>query len=208
MSLFRMMFRLSRQLSLGRSRFVPIGRTTLAAAHSPNTFELPAEKENDNDASRVFSIFASGRAGFTIIELMVAIAVMAALAAIAVPSYRDYRYKALVAQAKSDIKDLDVLITRYYSDNMSFPDSLADIGKAGMLDPWKKPYRYLRLSPLDPSKTGQVRKDKNLVPINADFDLYSMGKDGASSPPLTAQASRDDIVRGSNGRFVGLASEY
>jgi general secretion pathway protein G len=55
---------------------------------------------------------------------------------------------------------------------------------------------------------GQVRKDKNLVPINADFDLYSMGKDGASVPPLTAQASRDDIVRGSNGRFVGLGSDF
>jgi len=202
-----MRFRLLRQLSLGRSSFVPIGRTTLAAARREIAFEPPAEKEKDNEASRVFSI-ASDQSGFTIIELLVAIAVIAALAAIAVPSYQNYRYKALVAQATSDIKDLDVLITRYYSDNMSFPDSLTDIGKAGMLDPWKKPYRYLRLSPLDPSKTGQVRKDKNLVPINADFDLFSMGKDGASSPPLTAQASRDDVVRGSNGRFVGLASDY
>lgn len=208
-SLFRMMVRLLRQYSLGGPRFVPIGRTKLAAVHHPTACESPAEREIDNDVSRVFSIaFASGRSGFTIIELLVAIAVIAALAAIAVPSYQNYRDKALVAQAKSDIKDLDVLITRYYADNMSFPDGLADIGKAGTLDPWKQPYRYLRLSPLDSSKTGQVRKDKNLVPINADFDLYSMGKDGASSPPLTAAASRDDIVRGSNGRFVGLASDY
>lgn len=203
------MFRLLRQLSLGEFRFVPIGRATLAVAYCPIAFESLAAKKNDNDASRVFSIaFASGRSGFTIIELLVAIAVAAALAAVAVPSYQNYRYKALVAQAKSDIKDLDVLITRYYADNMSFPDSLADIGKTGMLDPWKKPYSYLRLSPLDPSKTGQVRKDKNLVPINADFDLFSMGKDGASSPPLTAEASRDDIVRGSNGRFVGLGADF
>ncbi len=148
------------------------------------------------------------RGGFTIIELLVAIAVVVALAAIAVPSYQSHRDKALVAQATSDIKSLDVLITQYYADNTSFPDSLADIGKAGLLDPWGNPYQYLRLSPLDPGATGQVRKDKNLVPINADFDLYSMGKDGASVPPLTANASRDDIVRGSNGRFVGLGAEF
>ena len=203
------MFRFLKQFSLGGSRVAPIGRTTLAAAHRPIALKSPAEMENDNDASRVCSIaFASGRSGFTIIELLVAIAVLAALAAIAVPSYQNYRNKALVAQAVSDIKSLDVLITQYYADNAQFPDSLADIGKAGMLDPWKKPYQYLRLSPLDPGKSGQVRKDKNLVPINADFDLYSKGKDGASSPPLTAQASRDDIVRGSNGRFVGLGADF
>lgn len=152
--------------------------------------------------------FAAGRSGFTIIELLVAIAVLAALAAIAVPSYQNHRNRALVAQATSDIKSLDVLIQQYYADNMQFPDSLSDIGKAGMLDPWKNSYQYLRLSPLDPGATGKVRKDKNLVPINADFDLYSKGQDGASSPPLTAKASRDDIVRGSNGRFVGLGADF
>jgi len=35
-----------------------------------------------------------------------------------------------------------------------------------------------------------------------------MGKDGASVPPLTAKASRDDIIRANDGRFIGLASDY
>jgi hypothetical protein len=55
---------------------------------------------------------------------------------------------------------------------------------------------------------GHARKDHSLVPINTDFDLYSMGPDGRSSPPLTAQHSRDDIVRANNGAFIGIASEY
>jgi general secretion pathway protein G len=46
------------------------------------------------------------------------------------------------------------------------------------------------------------------VPINTDFDLYSMGPDGRSAPPLTASDSRDDIVRANNGRFVGIAADY
>lgn len=46
------------------------------------------------------------------------------------------------------------------------------------------------------------------MPINSDYDLYSKGKDGKSQKPLTAAASRDDIVRAGNGAFVGLASDY
>ena len=46
------------------------------------------------------------------------------------------------------------------------------------------------------------------MPINSDFDLYSMGPDGESSPPLTAKSSRDDIVRANNGNFIGTAQGY
>ncbi len=53
-----------------------------------------------------------------------------------------------------------------------------------------------------------MRKDKFLVPINTDFDLYSMGEDGKSVPPLTAKASRDDIIRANDGGYIGPASGY
>ena len=65
---------------------------------------------------------------------------------------------------------------------------------------------YLDLS--DPNGLGKMRKDKNLVPINSDYDLYSMGPDGISVSPLTAKASQDDIVRGRNGKFIGVATDY
>jgi general secretion pathway protein G len=55
---------------------------------------------------------------------------------------------------------------------------------------------------------AEVRKDRNLVPINTDFDLYSVGPDGDSQAPLTAAASRDDIVRANDGRFIGKAEDY
>jgi general secretion pathway protein G len=54
----------------------------------------------------------------------------------------------------------------------------------------------------------QPRKDRFLVPINSDFDLYSMGKDRETVAPLTAKKSHDDIVRANDGAFVGLASEF
>ena len=53
-----------------------------------------------------------------------------------------------------------------------------------------------------------MRKDKYLVPINSDFDLYSMGKDGQSAAALTAKISKDDIVRANDGQYIGLAEAY
>lgn len=167
---------------------------------------LPGASARDDRSGR--SVGLHGRAGFTLVELLIAVAIIAVLTAIAVPSYSGYRDRVLVAQAKSDIRALESGIAQYYADNRGFPDSLADIGKAGMLDPWKHPYEFLNLTSPAPGLMGKRRKDKNLVPINSDYDLYSMGKDGQSQAPLTAKHSRDDIVRASNGRFVGLASDY
>ena len=134
---------------------------------------------------------------------------IAALAVVAAVSYQNYRYKVEVAEAKSDILAISTAIEVYETEHhANFPNSLADVNMAGKLDPWNHPYQYLNLSPVPQGMNGKVRKDKNLVPINSDFDLYSMGKDGASKPPLTAAASRDDIVRANDGRFIGLVSDY
>ena len=145
--------------------------------------------------------------GMTIIEIVIVLAILGILASIGIPLYNDYRFHTMVAQAKSDITDMDYLIAQYQADNLGdLPDSLGDIGKAGLVDPWGNPYGYLNLVTL--KGNGHARKDKNLVPINSDYDLYSSGKDGESVGPLTAKASRDDVIRASNGRFVGLASDY
>jgi len=70
----------------------------------------------------------------------------------------------------------------------------------------RNPYGYLKLG--DKKAHGHARKNHSLVPINTDFDLYSTGPDGRSSPPLTAKHSQDDIVRASDGAFIGVASDY
>lgn len=61
-------------------------------------------------------------------------------------------------------------------------------------------------SPAAPKQ--KPRKDKNLHPINSDYDLYSVGHDGESVEPLTAKKSHDDIIRANNGDFIGYAENY
>jgi general secretion pathway protein G len=137
---------------------------------------------------------------------MLGVAIVGVLVGIAYPSYQQYTERARVAQAIIDIQGISANVTAFWNDNRDFPSSLSEIGVGGMKDPWGNSYQYTNLG--DIKGNGKARKNKNLVPINSDFDLYSMGKDGASVSPLTAKASRDDIVRANDGRFVGLASDY
>jgi len=145
--------------------------------------------------------------GLTIIELMIVVMIMATLASLGAPLYADTLNKARIAKAIADIRVLEKEILVFQLSNRTFPTNLNQIGRGTLLDPYGNPYKYLDIATAGKGK-GDFRKDKNLVPINSDFDLYSMGQDGQSAPPLTAKQSWDDIVRASDGGYVGIASEY
>lgn len=144
--------------------------------------------------------------GFTLLELLVAVAILAVLAAIGLPAYWGYAERARVSQAVTDIRFLNVLVRKYEDDHRDVPAGLGAIGQADKLDPWGRPYVYLKLGTA--ATAGLARKNKNLVPINSQFDLYSRGRDGASKPALTAKSSHDDVVLANDGGFVGLARDY
>lgn len=137
---------------------------------------------------------------------MIALLIVGVLAAIALPKYADYRDRIDRAKAVQDIGMLQAIISNYKLNSGSYPADLAAIGNGGMLDPWKHAYVYVDLSSVNGN--GKARKDHKLNPINSDFDLYSMGKDGVSKPQLTQKDSLDDIVRAGDGAYVGLAAEY
>ncbi|MBL8360241.1 MAG: prepilin-type N-terminal cleavage/methylation domain-containing protein [Rubrivivax sp.] len=144
--------------------------------------------------------------GFTLVELALGLLIMSVLIALALPSYNGWRERVKVKAAQDDIIAISAVIDSRFTDTGALPDSLADIGRSGKLDPWGNEYQYLNL--MTAKGKGAARKDHSLVPLNSDYDLYSTGPDGASSPPLTAKASRDDILRANNGRFIGPASLY
>jgi general secretion pathway protein G len=143
--------------------------------------------------------------GFTLIEVMVAIVIVAILATVAIPNYISYREKAIMVRVISEMKTIEMEIISYSVENGEFPPDLATVDSAGLKDPWGRPYQYL---PVEGTPPGQLRKDRFMVPVNTDFDLYSMGRDGKSRPPFTAKHSRDDIVRCNNGGYIGPVSEY
>jgi len=144
--------------------------------------------------------------GFTLIELMAVIAVLGTLTSVAIPAYQGYIEKAKVARAIAELRIMQMEIAAYQLDRHELPDTLDDIGRGNLLDPWKSPYRYLNFANV--KGKGKMRKDRFQVPLNTEYDLYSMGKDGKTVSPLTAEASHDDIIRANDGRFIGLAWQY
>jgi general secretion pathway protein G len=133
-------------------------------------------------------------------------AMIGILSAIAVPSYSSYIKKAKISEAVADIETISLEIEIFKAGNPGLPANLATVPGINLLDPWGNPYQYLNIETA--KGKGNMRKDRFLVPINSDYDLYSMGEDGLSVPPLTAKSSRDDIIRANDGQFVGLAVQY
>ncbi len=144
--------------------------------------------------------------GLTLVELLIAIAIIGILAGVAIPIYAGYVENAKVQSAIADIGSISLVIDEYRTDRDTLPTTLADINYATYLDPWGNPYQYLNIQTA--KNKGQCRKDRFVVPINTDYDLYSMGKDGKSQPPLTAKDSKDDIIRANDGAYIGPAEGY
>ena len=149
---------------------------------------------------------------FTLIEIAIVVVIIATLSTIAVPVYISVMQGAKADSAQEEMRQVQTAITQHLATKGELPESLEEVGMADVLDPWGRPYQYLRIATPPGGKKnnekGKFRKDHFLVPINSDYDLYSMGPDGKSSSPLTAKSSRDDIIRANDGAYFGPASEY
>jgi len=136
---------------------------------------------------------------------MIGVLLVGVLLAIGLPSFARYRDKVRTRQCIQDIVVLGGMVRVYYAANGSYPNSLAEIGNDGKADPWGRPYVYYNI---DANGKGHARKDHALNPLNTDFDLYSVGPDGKTKPQITQKDSVDDILRASNGEFIGIAAQF
>lgn len=68
--------------------------------------------------------------GFTLIELMIVIAIVGVLAVVALPAYQDYTARAQMSEALTLAEGQKSAVVEYYSDKGTFPTSNADAGIA------------------------------------------------------------------------------
>jgi general secretion pathway protein G len=138
------------------------------------------------------------------IELLAVMVLLGLLMGLGYGKLRDAIDQAKVVKAITDLKAMVVAL----NERDPLPASLAAIGWGGKLDPWGRPYVYAPFPPSKGKAPPGARKDRFLVPINSRYDLFSVGKDGGSVGPLTAKASRDDIIVANDGGFIGLAKRF
>jgi general secretion pathway protein G len=150
-------------------------------------------------------LIAAKQRAFTLVELMLVVVAIALLTTMAMSSYQKFMDRARNAQAASDIREIDAMITRFYTQNSRYPNDLNEIN-VSKKDPWERVYVYLDFTNL--LNDSPKRKDGGLQPINSDYDLFSKGKDGVTAKKINTGTGADDIVRGRNGNYVGLGKDY
>ena len=144
--------------------------------------------------------------GFTLIELMIIMALMAIIASIAIPRFVRVFEEARLKRAALDIQMIELDLSDYRRTYDELPTTLDELKTRIPLDPWGRPYRYFLFQ--GPGWRGKARKDRFLVPINSEYDLYSVGKDGQTKTPLQNKVSWDDFIRANDGAYLGLGHDY
>ena len=130
------------------------------------------------------------RSGFTLIELMIVVVILAVLAAAVIPRLAGRTQQARISTAKMDIfGNISVALDLYELDNGSYPSSdqglkalMAKPGSTPVPTNWNGP--YLKKRPIDP--WGNEYKYACPGTHSNDYDLYSAGPEGV-------EGSEDDI---------------
>lgn len=107
--------------------------------------------------------------GFTLVELLVVLSILALLLTLAVPKYFTSIEKAKDATLKQDLNTLRESIDKYYADNGKYPNTLDDLVE----------HKYIRKLPVDPitEKTTTWIFTPPEPPLEGDiYDIHSGSK--------------------------------
>jgi len=142
------------------------------------------------------------------VELIIVTIIIAILATIAIPLFRDAKDTARNVNAVSDIRLLEKSVLAFTIDHGGFyPDILDQVGQGSMHDPWGNPYVFTPNLSVNPAAARVNPIDGKAW--NDDFDLYSTGADGQTNiADSSAGVCQDDLIRAGDGGYVGLASSY
>jgi type IV pilus assembly protein PilE len=69
------------------------------------------------------NIFKLVQKGFTLVELMIVVAIIGLLTVIAVPAYQDYLTSSSLAEASSGLANKRILMEQYFQDNRTYVGS-------------------------------------------------------------------------------------
>ncbi|ENS8745237.1 pilin, partial [Neisseria gonorrhoeae] len=136
--------------------------------------------------------------GFTLIELMIVIAIVGILAAVALPAYQDYTARAQVSEAILLAEGQKSAVTEYYLNNGKWP---ADNGAAGVAASSKIIGKYVKQVEV---KNGVVTATMNSSGVNKEIQgkklsLWAKRQDGSvkwfcGQPVKRDKAANDDDV--------------
>ena len=131
--------------------------------------------------------------GFTLIELMIVIAIVGILAVVALPAYQDYTARAQVSEAIVLAEGQKAAVAEYYATNGQFPGSNTDAGVAAKADIKGKYVKEVEVS-----TGGIITATMNDSGVNKDIQSTTV----ALKPSVAAAATTGSGSGSSNGAFT------
>jgi len=127
--------------------------------------------------------------GFTLIELMIVVAIVGILAGIAIPAYTDYLKRGKVQEATANLSDMRVKLEQFYQDNRTYVGACAANSASAV--PIPPAVKYFTFSCPTLSATGyEVRAVGGIT--SADQSMagftYKIDQANAKSTDLTASS--------------------
>ena len=89
---------------------------------------MPTENSANPDKAEIQSLrlIYMKKSGFTLVEFLIAVAIISILAAIAIPAYNDYVEEARLASAKSSALSIKLYLEEHYLETGNYFDSSTD----------------------------------------------------------------------------------
>jgi len=147
-----------------------------------------------------------GERGFTLIEMMIVVAIIAILVAILVPNFIRARAQAQTAACEANLKEIATVLELYQTDHEQYPT--ASNSPVTASDPNLAP--YLKQTPIDPvNPTGQyVYTTTNPTSGDASYTITCPGDhDPGTMSTIGGAAGTDHIQYSSTGGFQAVSAQ-
>lgn len=104
---------------------------------------------------------------FTLIELLIVVAIIAILALIAVPNFLEAQTRSKVSRVKADMRSVAVALESYAVDHNAYPKSLRQVGQTRkwMYRQLTTPIAYITSAPPDPFNVSEADPDNRVFPF-------------------------------------------
>ncbi len=136
----------------------------------------------------------TGERGFTLIELMIVVAIIAILAGILVPNFVNARAQAQTSACESNLRAIATAMELYYADNQRYPDAGAIPDALNTTT-----VTYLNNTPRDPADAGATPAKYTFTQPTGDGQSYLITCPGTHVASTLAKLNKD------NGNGTGSA---
>lgn len=124
------------------------------------------------------------RAGFSLMELMIAVAILGILAIVIIPGFMGYLDKAKKSSTAQNLKMIEQAVDQYYMEIGKYPTRLKDLVQAPLDEKDKNKWRmggYLGKNQEIPEDGWNSPFQYKVISANK-YELYSFGPNGRGAP--------------------------